>query len=266
MELGAILHVVASHRRLVAVGAAGTLAIGIAAGHGTTKTAGVASANVVVDTRPSDFANSAPGGTDSLVWRAELLADLMTTEDNRERVARAAGIPVDQLAILQPLLDVPAAAVALPTYASKAGIAPLQPYLVTLQLDSNLPTIGVRGDAPTRAGAARIAEAAVRVLQMNGTTSAVETPETDLPADPQESAPIASPVSKKAAEQGLEAFSTGAVKSRTITFSATKRRILGFGVAIVLFVCWCAAIVLAGGVRRGLRRDDPLRYLSALDR
>ena len=100
MELGAILHVVASHRRLVAAGAAGTLAIGIVAGHGTTREAGVASANVVVDTRPSDFANSAPGGTDSLVWRAELLADLLTTESNRARVARAAGVPVDELAIV----------------------------------------------------------------------------------------------------------------------------------------------------------------------
>ena len=181
MELGAILHVVASHRHLVAAGAAGTLAIGIVAGHGTTTTAGVASANVVVDTRPSDFANSAPGGTDSLVWRAELLADLMTTEANRRRVADLAGVPVDELAIVQPLLDVPAAAVALPSYASKAGIAPVQPYLVTLQLDSNLPTIGVRGDAPTRAGAARIAQAAVSVLSANGRTNAVETPATDLP-------------------------------------------------------------------------------------
>jgi hypothetical protein len=266
LELGAILHVVASHRRLVAAGAAGTLAIGIVAGHGTARHAGIASANVVVDTRPSDFANSAPGGTDSLVWRAELLADLLTTESNRARVARAAGVPVSELAIVQPLLDVPAAAVALPTYASKAGIAPLQPYLVTLQLDSNLPTIGVRGDAPTRAGAARIAAAAVSILAKNGTTSARETPATDLPADPTQSAPIASPVGHKASQQGLEAFSTGAVRSRTIVYSATKRRVLGLVMAIVLFALWCSAIVLVSGTRRALRAGDPLRSVAAPSR
>ena len=73
-------------------------------------------------------------------------------------------------------------------------------------------------------------------------------------------------MSHRASEQGLEAFSTGAVRSRTIVYSATKRRVLGLVMAIVLFALWCSAIVLMYGTRRALRAGDPPRSVAAPSR
>ena len=55
-------------------------------------------------------------------------------------------------------------------------------------------------------------------------------------------------------------------RSRTIVYSATKRRVLGLAMAIVLFALWCSAIVVVSGTRRALRAGDPLRSAAASSR
>jgi hypothetical protein len=261
MELGPILRVLVAHRRLVAAGAVATICIGLALSRGVPVRAGVATTNVILDTRPSDLANAASGGSDTLLWRAELLADLMTRDRSRNRIALTAGVRPEELEVLQPLLDLPAAPTALPTYASRAAALPTKPYVVTLELDSNLPTIGVRADAPDARVAARLADAAATVLARAGTTTASEANDqvTINAAGTTGTLGVVAPTSPTSREQGLAVIRTGPVQAREQVGGRRKRMAKAAGVALVFFLFWIGSVVIVSGVRRAWRDSLAVR-------
>jgi hypothetical protein len=149
----------------VAIGAVVALALGFAVGGSPVAPSGLAATQVLVDTPRSELIANSAHGMDTLYWRATLLAMRLGTEPARQQIAREAQVPASQIAVIEGELTAPANPAALPVAAVQAASATPQPYVLTLQTDNVLPIVGVQTIAPNRAGAARLAEAAVHALQ-----------------------------------------------------------------------------------------------------
>jgi len=167
-----ILHVLRTLRRrrvAVALGVLATAAVLLAAGRGAPVATGVAYTRLALDTPRSQLIHADPTGADTLGWRASLLAHLVATDATTRAVARRAGIPAGQLAVVDPTLAVPAVPASLPKGVADATAAVTAPYVLSaFEPDGSLPIIAIQTAAPDRDGAARLARAAASVLASEG--------------------------------------------------------------------------------------------------
>jgi hypothetical protein len=122
---------------------------------------GVAVTRILVDTPSSQVVEVSPKGSDSLGVRANLLASLMVDGVVKAAIAERAGLPPEKLIGVSEAAAEPDAVAKAPGPRS---------YVLTTRVMTNtggdqLPIIEVDAQAPDRAGAAKLGEAAVSGLR-----------------------------------------------------------------------------------------------------
>jgi hypothetical protein len=232
-----ILRALWDRRRLVACAAVVALIAGYVAAFGTSsplakkKQGGTASVRLLVDTPSSQVVAVAPAGLDLLNSRANLLASLMVDGVVKDTIAQRAGLRPVQLSGAD-LSDVSAAN---PAPSSQSS------YLLTTSVlndtssglnGNQLPIIVLGTKAPTTAGAAKLANAAVAALH-NYLDSVAAT-------------------QKVATSHRLRVTSLGGPIATQI--AGGPKIALGFGVAVAIFVAGCAIILIVPAIRAEWRR------------
>lgn len=228
MELVAILRLLLRRPVLTAIGAVAAIAVGVLAAGGETEKTGTASARLVLDTAPSQLIHQAPTGSDTLLWRTVMLADLTASRPLMDRIAGEVGIRRNELAVVHPELAVPVIPATLPSRAATVAAVTPEEYVLTVRFDELLPIIALEANAPDRRAAVRLVEAAGDALKDIGTPERV-TPQI----------------------QGLTVESVGPVRSRTIIDK--PQPLLGIGFAIAVFAVWSAGVALSPRVRSAWR-------------
>ena len=154
-------------RRVVLLAAlALAIAAAIAIGPAPKAVSGIAWTRVALDTPSSQLVDTAPKGADSLSWRASLLMHEMATDQTQRRLASTLGVRPDEVAVVDPMLEQPEVPASLPEKASDAAAVTAAPYVLTVEMrNSSLPVIALEATALDAAGAKRLADAAVDVLE-----------------------------------------------------------------------------------------------------
>lgn len=138
---------------------------------------GVSTVNILVDTPSSQVVNVAPRGSDTTGARASLLAGLMAGGAIKSMIANRVGINPGQLVATTGAVTNPSSlAGGSSGTASESPPANGYSYNTQVPLDADgneLPIIALSTQAPTAAGAAKLASAAVVALQEFMSTKAV---------------------------------------------------------------------------------------------
>jgi hypothetical protein len=122
---------------------------------------GVAVARILVDTPSSQVVEVAPKGSDTLGVRANLLASLMVDGVVKSAIAHRAGLQPHQLVGVTDAATVPSPV----TTATGPRSSVLTTKVLTNTGGDQLPIIEIDAQAPDRAGAARLAAAAIAGLR-----------------------------------------------------------------------------------------------------
>jgi hypothetical protein len=228
VDLVAILRALWRGRILVCVGLLVAIGVGLQTSKGETRTVGIASTRMVVDTRPSNLVAPAPKGADSLTWRAALLANKLATDPFREAIAKDVGIPVDRLIVVQPPLKVPTVPTTLAPRALDAGESATADFVLTVRFDEELPIVTTEAHAPSAADAKRLVEASVDALLV-----------------------AATPQRQWRMTQPYEVQQVATTRVREVLNGPGRIKPAAF--ALVTFIFWCAALVLLQGALRAWR-------------
>jgi hypothetical protein len=223
MGLAAVLRLLWDRRIVVIVGAVLAIAVALALGASPTPAGGIAKTRVVVDTPRSQLVYDAPHGVDTLYWRATLLAMELGTDAARQQMAAEMHVPASQIATTELELTAPSTPASLPNAAVQAASVTSAPYVVKVNTDDVLPVISIDTSAPDRAGAARLAQAAVHALQTG-------TPSTD-----------------SAEVQGLSVEQVSPIVPREIAGQSGRTKMAAIGV--LLFGMWCLGVALFPSTR-----------------
>jgi hypothetical protein len=194
-----------------------------------TSQAASASKRLVLDTTGSQFVHADPPGADSLPWRTVMLGELLATDELRRSVARQAGIPAGQLAVLEPNAARPEVDTPLPRKASDAAAITPQRYVLKAYFDGQTPILVVQAKAPDPADAVRLADVSGRVLQSLVQTSSAGGKSPALVLD-----------------------SLGPTRREQRGQAAT--RAVAVGAALLAFLLWCVCVALGAGIRSRFRR------------
>jgi hypothetical protein len=194
--------------------------------------AAVASKGLMLDTARSQFVHADPPGADSLPWRTVMLGELLATDELRRSVARQAGIPAGQLAVLEPNFAQPEVDTPLPRKASDAASITPQRYVLEAYFHEQAPILVVQARAPDPADAVQLADVSGRVLQSLVRTS-----------------------SARGNSPALVLDSLGPTRLEQRGQAAT--RAVAVGAALLAFVVWCACVALGAGIRGRFRRARP---------
>lgn len=232
MELLPIFRLLSRRRLLITLGV--LCAIAVLVGLGGTKSAtrseAVAWTSVALDTPKSQLVDVAPTGADTLPWRASLLTHLMATSSSTQQLARQLGVRPDEVMVADLNLDVPLTETALALAASKAATSTVAPYVVTPFLTNNsLPVISIEAVGPDRAGAIRLAKAAVAVLQAQASSRGS----------------FKSLILTNAHVLKLQPFVVDQLSPvREKMLSASKPPIMAIGAASFVFMVWCIGVLM----------------------
>jgi hypothetical protein len=224
MELVAVLRLLWRRRIAVVAGFVASLAVGVTLGKAPTPPSGIAQTRVVIDTESSQLLTGNPKGADSLPWRATLLGMLMRTDESRRRIAAEMHIPPNQLAVTDLELTLASVPASLPAAALKASNATTAPYVVDVHTDDVVPIISIDTTAPTRADAARLAQAAVHAVQYGAPAQTTE----EL--------------------QGLSIQPVGPVEAKALPGGPGRMKMAML--AVVVFCLWLAFVIFGPGARR----------------
>jgi hypothetical protein len=237
MEIVAILRALSRHRILVAAGAVLAVVIGLRlafdvalsppALHSKRFVSGTATGRVLITARKeptADLKLSDVSGT--LGVRSILLADLLSTDATRAAIARGAHVAPDQLAVITPAMGPPPIDIPLAQRAGEAAATPGVPVSVVVAAPGDIPIITLTVGAPDTATAARVVDSATRALQ-------------GLIA------------SKSRHGPALALLRLGPPFRKSIVTGSSP--VAGAIAAVVLFLVWCAGIVLVAGVARRRR-------------
>ncbi len=253
MELVAILRLLWRHRVLVLVAGLVAVLVGLSTSfriglppklESRHYQVGIGSATALVDTPHSQVVDLGPDtGADiaTLSARASLLASLMTSSPLKDQIARRAGIDANELdtaapdAVTGESADVVLKGKDQTAHVLKAAIANLE--------SGQIPIISVSTQAPDAAGAARLADASVKVLQSHILTTAG----TDNV-----------PERRRVVVRALG-------PARSTTVSRGPSPIVGLGVGLLIFGVGCGAIVGISALRRGWRRAAEIERLARDD-
>jgi hypothetical protein len=243
MELLPILRRLSRRRSLLALGV--LCAIAILVGLGGTKPAtrseAVAWTSVSLDTPKSQLVDVAPVGADTLPWRASLLSHLMASSSSTSQLARQLGVSADQVTVTDSAFGVPLLETAPALAAIKAATSTATPYVVTPFLtNSSLPVISIEAVGPDRAGAVRLAHAAVAVLRAQASPGGR----------------FKSLIRTNANTPRLQPFVADQVSPvRDTVLRASKPPIKAIGAAFFVFMLWCIGVVaLPSRHRRSVAR------------
>jgi len=243
MELIAAARILRRQWILVAVGLAAAILLAVTmlrAAH--SRELAEASQGVLLSTPDATVLNLTSDIADTMPDRATLLADLMMGDSARAQVARAADVAPAELAIRGPAMGITQVATALPV-AAEALSAPVAAYAVDVATQdptagSGVPLISVTVTGANPVLAARIASATATVMKRL--------------------------TQGKARSPGVIAHLLGSPSVQTVSAPTAKRRtILPVAASILLFCLWCSAIVVASGIRRGMRRRRWTRSVRA---
>jgi hypothetical protein len=226
MEIVAVLRVLWRRRILVALGGLLAVAVAVTLAHPAAPS-GWAKTRVALDTPKSQLVTDAPAGADGLPWRATLLATLLGADPARDQIAREARIPTDRLAVIDLELTAPPVPASLPRAATTAAAVATEPYVLTVHTDDVLPVVSIETTAPDRAGAVRLAGAAVHALQAG-----------------------ASPRSTRE----LQAFTVERIAAMESVEIPGGGRMKMAAMAIFLFGLWCASLILIPAIGSASRR------------
>jgi hypothetical protein len=224
-------------RMVLTLGLVVAIAAGYKLGHKPVAAGGAAKTRVVVDTPDSSLVTGAPKGGDTLSWRATLLAMQLATDQSQRVLAGKAGVPADQLSVSDSELAGPTVLAPLPTAAAKAADSTAKPYAVSVGTDDTLPIITIQTAAPDRAGAVRLAQAAIGTLQVG--------------ASPKDTATL----------QGLTFSTVGPIDARAVAGGGGKKKMAI--TAIVVFALWWVCMLIGpaiAGAKRTLREDRALGW------
>src|SRR3954464_987519 len=122
---------------------------------------GVATAKILVDTPSSQVVEVAPKGSDSLGVRANLLASLMVDGVVKSAIAQRAGLAPNQLVGVTDAATEPGP----PAPPPRRDAFVLKTQVLTNTTGDQLPIIQLDAQAPDRAGAATLANAAIAGLR-----------------------------------------------------------------------------------------------------
>jgi hypothetical protein len=232
-------------RRKAALGIGLVLAIGAAAAIGGSPPAAseVAWTRVVLDTPKSELVQSAPGGSDTLAWRASLLIHLMGTDAEGRALAQRLGVPPYEVDVMDEAYTFPEVPASMPVRAAAAASTTAAPYVLTLGMDDPvLPVIAIKAAAPQREAAVRLAAAAVARLEA-------------------QASPVAAPYSSKILTGGGAALKRQQFTVQQVAPIRTKRETARSlptkQIAVIAFVfgAWFTGTLLC---RRILRRRPRL--------
>ena len=205
---------------------------------------GVASAHILIDTPNSQIVNVAPRGSATTAARADLLASLMIDGAIKATIAQQAGLHPSQLVgVTNAAVDPSVAGVA----AAPAATPGPRAFVLTTQVLTNsagdeLPIIEVDAQAPNRAGAAKLANAAITGLAQYLDSKAA-----------QERIPGA---------DRLQVTGTGVPQAASVARGPSN--LIVILIFVVVFVLGCASILGARGLSRGWRAAAAREQLDGL--
>ena len=222
-------------RRRVLLGAGILVAVAALVAFGgtspVTTRGALASTSVTVDTPRSQLVAAAPAGADTLAWRAVFLAHLMATDTSKMELARRLGVSLNQVAVVDPTLTQPLVPTDTAEAATKVASSASAPYvLTTFPPNTSVPLISIQAAGPDRADAARLAEAAVAVLQSRGST---------------DDRPFASQVMTNAGvlrRQPLVVSQAAPVRIKVVRISSLSAKAVV--VPLFVFLAWCTTVLL----------------------
>jgi hypothetical protein len=193
---------------------------------------GVANSRVLVDTPTSQVVEVAPKGSETLGSRASLIANLMVEGEVKATIARRAGLRPKKLVTASEF------AIESGTVSGKTLKDP-DVHLLTTRVVANprgdqLPIIDVDAQAPTVAGAAKLADAAVTGLRDYLDTKAAAEDASDA--------------------RRLMVTPLGAPQARLAVRGPS--RIIAVGAALFLLIGGCAVILVASALARGWREAE----------
>jgi hypothetical protein len=229
VELVVVLRALWRHRILVVLGIVAATAVGLMVASEKRSRSEIASARVVLDTPRSQLVNAEAKGSETLGWRASLLADLMSTQAVRTRIARDMQVPADSIVVVSPDLAVPAKPTPLSELGLDAAAVTPEPYVLTvsaaagLSTDVQLPIISIQARAPDRAGATRLANVASAILRT-------------APSPPENTPGV----------QKFVVERVGPVRARESL--SPPRPLLALGAALVALGFWCCGVGLVSGL------------------
>ena len=229
MELLGVARLLRQHRIAMVVTGVVAVALGLYVATRPSSEVGVASVRIALDTPRSQTLDVSPKGLPMLLWRAELLGDLATSQPVRHRIAADMDISERELAVSAPTRAVPVVPDPLPDQALTVAATLTEPYQLAIQSVPGLPMIAIDSGAPTRAEAARLAARAADALKA-------------------EAAPSATAV------DGFVVEPVGPVRARGLTTGPERK--MAVIVTVVVFGFGCTGIVLVASLSR-VRRGAP---------
>jgi hypothetical protein len=237
MELLPLLRLIWRRRLALGAGIVVALALGIVIGAPPAGSSAVAWTRVEVDTPTSQLVKSAPGGADTLPWRASLLIHLMRTDAVQHELAQRLSVRPDEVAVVDTDLALPEVPASMPTEASDAASVIVAPYVLTVQMPNQfLPLISLEAAAPDAAGAKRLAAAGVAVLEAQSSN-----PDT----------PFSSIIKTGGARQTYQGFLVSQVAPiRAKRVAASVMPVKQIGAPLFLLGLWAAGVLLLPGRRR----------------
>jgi hypothetical protein len=142
---------------------------------------GVATVHILVDTPSSQVVNIAPRGSDTTAARASLLASLMVEGDIENNIAQEAGLKPSQLSGATGAAISPSAGGPDSPPPSSPTAYSLNTQVLTNTTGDTLPIIEVDTQAPTAAGAERLANASISGLKayLNSKAALEKIPDAD---------------------------------------------------------------------------------------
>ncbi|HWK26866.1 MAG TPA: hypothetical protein VNS09_09900 [Solirubrobacter sp.] len=261
MEVAAVLRTLWSRRLLCLPGIVLALAATFHYASKPAQLGGFAATRILLDTNPSQLVKPLPAGAESLGWRAQLLAEIMTDDATRDLIARDLNVRPKTVRVLEPSLQAPITPTAIARTASGADGLPPAYLIATVAADQNLGTLDIGAYAPDRDGARKLALAVADAVTANSAQSVkvgAGAP-TPTPRPNPDAAPTPTPVPPSyglgaprdtSTIQGYKVL-VSPVAARTEQISSSKGKGVLAGVAIL--VIWAAAVLVLPGLLRGLR-------------
>ncbi|HEX3803726.1 MAG TPA: hypothetical protein VHV75_12885 [Solirubrobacteraceae bacterium] len=208
-------------------------------------TVGVATSQILVDTPNSEVTTIEPRGEAALMQPTSVMASLMVDGSVKALIAKDAGLRTGQLIGVNEALTTSqtASGLATPSQTVKPGSYVLSTEVFDDNQGNVLPIIGVTAQAPTAAGAAKLADAATTGLSQY--------------------------VASQAAAEGVPVSAQLRVSSVGVSQTVTEHRgpsgVLAFLVFLLVSGLGCAMIVVAPGLRRAWRAAGGEPVPAALD-
>jgi hypothetical protein len=238
VESVSILRALTRRPLLLALGALLALAVGLLGAYRVSSappfleskmtSVGYASQRVLVDTPESLIADARAKGATSIVIRATVLADQLSSDDVHAAIARRLRVKPDEIGSISSTTAIPETESPLAKQVLEVT-KPTQPYVVSVGLEGGQPILAIQAAAPDPRRAAQL---------MSATTTA-------LAAAGRDAVPARGPVRVVrlgGADVGVKQAGGG-----------KKKAAIG---AAAVFVLWCVALVAADGVARRRRMSS----------